>query len=137
LAATLREYVFEWEGRTDIQADVNIDAERRLHLDIEQAIYRVVQEALSNVSRHSRATHVELALSYKADRVEVVVADNGCGFDQDARPGGVGLRSIRERIESLGGVVGIESLPDCGTRLSVRLPIDGSDNGSGTGDNYG
>ena len=73
----------------------------------------------------------------KTGDVEVVVADNGCGFDPVARPGGVGLRSIRERIESLGGVVGIDSLPDCGTRLSVRLPIDGSDNGSGTGDNYG
>ena len=123
LAATLREYVFEWEGRTDIQADVHMDDERRLRLNLEQAIYRVIQEALSNVSRHSHATHVEVALSYKQESVVVIVADNGCGFDQKAKPRGVGLRSIRERIESLGGVVGIESLPDCGTRLTVRLPI--------------
>ena len=123
LAATLREYVFEWENRTDIQADVHIEDERRLSLDIEQAIYRVVQEALSNVSRHSRATHVEVVLSYDKDSVIVIIADNGCGFDQEAKPTGVGLRSIRERIESLGGVVEIESLPDCGTRLTVHLPI--------------
>jgi signal transduction histidine kinase len=112
LAATLREYVFEWEGRTDIQADVRIDDERRLNLDIEQAIYRVIQEALSNVSRHSRAKRVEVVLSYKKDVVVVIIADNGCGFDQEVKPTGVGLRSIRERIESLGGVVEIESLPE-------------------------
>jgi signal transduction histidine kinase len=51
-----------------------------------------------------------------------VVADNGCGFDQEVNQTGVGLRSIRERIESLAGVVEIESLPDCGTRLTAHLP---------------
>ena len=122
LAATLREYVFEWEGRTDIQADVNIVDERRLSLDIEQALYRVIQEALSNVSRHSQADHIEVVLSYTSDMVTAVIADNGCGFDLAAKASGMGLRSIRERIESLGGVVEIESLPDCGTRLTVRLP---------------
>jgi ligand-binding sensor domain-containing protein/signal transduction histidine kinase len=122
LAATLREYVFEWEGRTDIQADVRIDGERRLSLVIEQAIYRIVQEALSNVSRHSRANHVDVVLSYQQSDVRVVVADNGCGFDQEVNQTGVGLRSIRERIESLAGVVEIESLPDCGTRLTAHLP---------------
>ena len=123
LATTLREYVFEWEDRTNIQADVEIEEERDLHLNIEQAIYRVVQEALSNVSRHSRATHVKVELSYKQDAVVVIIADNGCGFDQEIIPSGVGLRSIRERIESLGGLVEINSLPDCGTTLTVQLPI--------------
>lgn len=124
LATTLREYVFEWEDRTDIQADVHIDDERHLRLELEQAVYRVIQEALSNVSRHSRATHVEVALSYKQDSIIVVIADNGCGFDREVKPNGVGLRSIRERIESLGGVVEIDSLPDCGTRLTVHLPVE-------------
>ena len=123
LAATLREYVFEWEGRTDIQADVRIDDERRISLNIEQAVFRVVQEALSNVSRHSRANHIDLILSYKDDKVDVIIADNGCGFDQQSKPTGVGLRSIRERVESLGGVVEIESMPECGTRLTVHLPF--------------
>jgi NarL family two-component system sensor histidine kinase LiaS len=129
LATTLREYVFEWEDRTDIQADVHIDDERHLRLELEQAVYRVIQEALSNVSRHSRATHVEVALSYKQDSIIVVVADNGCGFDREVKPNGVGLRSIRERIESLGGVVEIDSLPDCGTRLTVHLPISRMETG--------
>jgi ligand-binding sensor domain-containing protein/signal transduction histidine kinase len=123
LATTLREYVFEWESRTDIKADVQINNEQRLGLNVEQAIYRVVQEALSNVSRHSHATHVEVSLSYNPNYMGVVIADNGCGFEQTAKQTGVGLRSIRERIESLGGTVEIVSLPDCGTRLTVRLPI--------------
>jgi signal transduction histidine kinase/outer membrane protein assembly factor BamB len=135
LAATLREYVFEWEGRTDIQAEVRIDDEQNLSLEFEQAIFRVVQEALSNVSRHSHAKHVEVVLSYGKDNLDLVIADNGCGFDPEAKPTGVGLRSIRERIESLGGVVGIESLPECGTRLTVNLPINKINNGSTTGEN--
>jgi signal transduction histidine kinase len=136
LPATLREYVFEWEGRTDIQADVRINDERRLSLDIEQAIYRVIQEALSNVSRHSRAKHVEVVLSYEKDMMVVIIADNGCGFDREAKLAGVGLRSMRERIESLGGLVEIDSLPDCGTRLTVHLPIHEGDNGAITGADY-
>ena len=133
LAATLREYVFDWEGRTDIQVDVRIDGERRLNLNSEQAIYRVVQEALSNVSRHSRASHVEVTLSYETERVSVIIADNGCGFSPQATPTGVGLRSMRERIESLGGEVEISSLPECGTRLTVQLPIPEREGGSMTG----
>lgn len=123
LAATLREYVFEWENRTDIQAKLHIENDRRLRLDIEQSIFRVIQEALSNVSRHSRADKVEVVLSYKADTLMVKIADNGCGFDPQEKPTGVGLRSIRERIESLSGTVKIDTLPDCGTSLTVELPI--------------
>jgi signal transduction histidine kinase len=55
--------------------------------------------------------------------VIVIVADNGCGFDLEEKATGMGLRSIRERIESLGGLVEIDSLPDCGTRLTVHLPV--------------
>jgi ligand-binding sensor domain-containing protein/signal transduction histidine kinase len=123
LATTLREYVFEWEGRTDIQADVRIDHERPLRLEVEQAIYRMIQEALSNVSRHSQAKRVEVVLSYSKDEVVVIVADDGCGFNPATAPNGVGLRSIRERIESIGGTVTIESSAECGARLTAHIPL--------------
>ncbi len=123
LVATVREYVFEWEGRTDIQADVSVKGGRRLNLNVEQTIFRVIQEALSNVSRHSRADHVEVKLAFSDDQVEVIIADNGCGFDRDVKPNGIGLLSIQERVQSIGGSVDIVSLPDCGTRLSVNLPV--------------
>jgi ligand-binding sensor domain-containing protein/anti-sigma regulatory factor (Ser/Thr protein kinase) len=133
LATSLRDYVFEWEGRTGIRVEVNISGQKRLKLEIEQAIYRIIQEALSNVARHSRATRVDLTLTYQSHSIEAVVADNGCGFEQQNRPAGIGLRSIQERAESLGGTLEIASAPDCGTRLTARIPI-GSGRKSGKGE---
>ena len=127
LAASLREYVFEWESRTDIPAAVVIENERRLSLDVEQAIYRVIQESLSNVARHSQATHVQVTLIYRPALVESIILDNGCGFDPQTKAGGIGLRSIRERIESLGGAVEIESASHCGTRVTVHVPLKPSE----------
>ena len=124
LATSLREYVFEWENRTDIQASVSITGDCRLALEIEQAVYRVVQEALSNVARHSHATKVEVVLSYGPEGVEAAIVDNGTGFDPQTKPAGIGLRSIRERVESLHGSVHIESHRKSGTRLSARLPLN-------------
>ncbi len=123
LATTLREYVFEWESRTDIQAAVHTQGYQRLKLEVEQAVYRIIQEALSNVARHSRATQVDVSLTCGDDMIEAVVYDNGCGFNQQTRPAGIGLRSIRERAESLGGTVKIESTSECGTRLTARVPL--------------
>ncbi len=126
LPATIREYVFEWENRNSIQADVNITSPRALDLKLEQAIYRVIQEALANVARHSRAERVNVELDYGPDRLVVVVTDDGCGFDGRTRPPGLGLRSIRERIQSVSGWVRIESVPGRGTRLTVEVPLDAS-----------
>jgi ligand-binding sensor domain-containing protein/signal transduction histidine kinase len=123
LETTLREYIFEWESRTDIQVSVRIQGYRRLKLEVEQAMYRIIQEALSNVARHSGATHVDVFLICDEDTIEAVVSDNGCGFNQRARPAGIGLRSIQERAESLGGTVNIESESNCGTRLTARVPL--------------
>ena len=67
LATALREYVFEWENRSDITAKLVIHNEQRLPLEIEQAIYRVTQESLANVARHSNAHHVDVALVYNVD----------------------------------------------------------------------
>lgn len=123
LATSLREYVFDWETRTDIQAKIQVIDERRLHLDVEQAFYRAVQEALSNVARHSKASEVELSLTYLKNELMAVVKDNGCGFDQQSRLAGMGLRTIRERIEAQDGNVVIESAADCGTTITMRAPL--------------
>lgn len=123
LATSLREYVFDWETRTDIQAKIQVNDERRLHLDVEQAFYRAIQEALSNVARHSQATEVELSLTYEKNELVAVVSDNGCGFDQESRQAGMGLRTIRERIEALDGIVSITSAAGCGTTITLRVPL--------------
>lgn len=123
LAATVREYVFEWANRNDIQADVTIDAPHRLELKVEQAIYRVIQESLANVARHSGAQIVHVELRYDNQHLDALVADDGCGFDIESQSAGVGIRSIRERILSIGGRVTFESESGCGTRVRIVVPL--------------
>ncbi len=121
LASTLRDYIFEWENRNDVDVDLVIENESKMALDREQTIYRIVQEALANVARHSKATHASVHLCYHEDEVEVLIEDNGCGFELDQKPSGMGLRSMRERIESKNGQLFIESASGEGTRLRVIL----------------
>jgi ligand-binding sensor domain-containing protein/signal transduction histidine kinase len=123
LPTTLREYVYEWENRNDAEINLTVRDERVLPLDTEQAIYRVIQEALANISRHSRASRVDISLVYQPDSLQVHIADDGCGFDMNQKAKGLGFRSMRERISSVRGNLQIQSAPGQGTRLIVQLPI--------------
>ncbi|MFB3818319.1 MAG: ATP-binding protein [Candidatus Methylomirabilales bacterium] len=100
----------------------------RLPAPVETALYRIVQEALSNAVRHARAGKVEVEVSETDHGVEAVVRDDGRGFDAAAaaRAGdrGLGLLGMRERAESLGGKLTVQSAPGAGTRLAVRIPLD-------------
>lgn len=123
LPTTVREYLFEWENRNEILVELVMSGERPLDLKVEQAVYRVIQESLANVARHSRASQVVVSLQYSPNLLEVVIADNGCGFDITKRMSGLGLRSIRERVESVGGEVQFESGNGHGTRVSLHVPL--------------
>ncbi len=125
LPTTLREYVFEWENRNDAAVNLTIQNERPLPLDVEQAVYRFIQEALANVSRHSKARRVDISLVYNPDSLQVIIADDGHGFDMNQKAKGMGFRSMRERISSIRGTVQIQSAPGQGTRLIAQLPIKG------------
>ena len=125
LATTLREYVFEWENRNGVMINLNIRDPRRLDLEMEQAIYRMIQEALANVARHSRSDQVAVSLVYEADCVAVTVEDNGQGFDVEHKSGGMGLRIIEERAESIGGRAYIESQQGVGTKIVITAPLNG------------
>ena len=123
LPTTVREYAFEWKNRNDIATDVRIESERPLDLKVEQAIYRVIQEGLANVARHSQATRVDVELVYRPDCIEVVIADNGRGFDSQSSLGGLGLRSMRERVESVAGKIKFESQSGQGSKITLSVPI--------------
>ncbi len=125
LAATLREYIFEWENRNDVEVNLTIRNERPLPLETEQAIYRVIQEALANVSRHSQAKRVDISLVYNTDSLHVSIADDGRGFDMNQKSKDMGFRSMRERINSIRGSIQIQSAPGQGTRLITQVPIKG------------
>jgi ligand-binding sensor domain-containing protein/signal transduction histidine kinase len=134
LIAVLREYIYEWEDRSGIQVKLDVDGDKQLPLQIEQALYRIIQEALANIARHSGATLVDIHLDYLccADQfIDLVIEDNGCGFDLTQKPTGVGLRSMRERAAMIHGE--FEIVSNCGdiiktgekrgTRIHVRAPF--------------
>jgi NarL family two-component system sensor histidine kinase LiaS len=122
LAAALRDYVADWSRQNEIAAEVRVQGERPLPLVVEQTLFRVAQEALANISRHSAATTAEVHLAYEAQQVTLTIADNGHGFQTGAVNGkGLGLRSMRERVESLGGHWAVESEPNTGTKIEVHL----------------
>lgn len=125
-AETLREYAVEWAGQTGMDVDVRVhgNGEPPLPSATALALYRVAQEALANVARHSAARSVEVSLRYGADAVTLTIADDGCGFDVGQRYDGMGLHSMRERAESLDGHFTVESEPGQGTRIAVTLSID-------------
>ncbi len=102
---------------------------QRLPPDVETSLYRIVQEGLTNVVRHARASDVGILLEKDADKVKLFVEDNGVGFEQNPIEENmrIGLIGMRERAEMLGGKLTIESSPGKGTSIIVEVP-DGNSN---------
>ena len=100
---TINEYIIEWAYQTGIGAALNVGGFVDLSLEIKQAIYRIMQEALANVARHSSAHNVEVVLSSRDNMVELSVSDDDAGFDTQRQNAGMGLDSMRERAERLNG----------------------------------
>ena len=130
LAATLGWYTKQYATRSNIEVELDTsDFEGRLKPEVEIALYRVAQEALTNVARHTQAQRVTLRLVRQEVAVTVLIEDNGCGFDVEevanrrtSEPG-LGLIGIRERVTALGGRFEVQSQPAHGTRLIVEIPL--------------
>ncbi len=124
LVQAIRKYVTEWSRLNQITANVNVTAEPILPTHIRETLYRVSQEALSNVSKHSQATQVEINLCWENDGFAVQISDNGKGFDiYSIVENGLGLQSMRERLTSLGGRIRVESKPGDGVLVYAWCPI--------------
>ncbi|HLJ82372.1 MAG TPA: sensor histidine kinase [Ktedonobacterales bacterium] len=125
LAPALREYCDEWARRVGIAVDVRVRGERPAPLEVEQALFRVAQEALANVAKHSGATRAEVQLTWEPSALVLTITDNGAGFDAVAVDGkGVGLASMRERIEAVGGALSIGGVAgEPGTRVEACVPL--------------
>jgi signal transduction histidine kinase len=96
----------------------------RLTPEIETALYRIVQESLTNIVKHAQAHSVSIVLGRKSDSVSVIVEDDGVGFDPDrTREGGLGLIGMRERVSLIGGRLTIESRPGAGTAFVAEVPV--------------
>ena len=123
LASALREYAAAWSRGSEIPAEVRVQGERETPLEVEQTLFRVAQEALANIARHSGAKRAEVDLAYGPDALTLRVSDDGHGFDPGKANGGFGLRSMGERMEGLGGYVDVESAPGVGTRVTCFCPL--------------
>jgi len=129
----------EWYCRSsgEMHADTRIETELALNEEkipeySKIVIYRVLQEALNNALRHSRADAIRLSLESVNDRIRLCVEDNGCGFDPDetirsADPlSGYGLKGMSDRAEVVGGSLSLDSSPGRGTTVCLELPIKGN-----------
>jgi signal transduction histidine kinase len=116
----------EGEAHVELEADlgsVSGGGPRRFDPHVESAIYRLVQEALSNAAKHADATRVSVRVTVRDAKVEVVVRDDGRGFDTDASTAGFGLLGMRERVALVGGTLAVTSRPGEGTEIQVVLPL--------------
>ena len=127
LVAALNEHARQVVGRSSFKVTVvGTEIAPRLPPATEITLFRIVQEALNNISKHAQATEVTITVKASPDEVIVTIADNGRGFDPAARPAqptrSLGMVSMRERAESMGGTLRIESAPSQGSRVNVAAP---------------
>lgn len=132
LCSALRWYVDGFAQRSGIEVDLDLpDAYRRLPGEMETAIFRVVQESLTNIHRHSGSPVAKIQLRVAGDQVTVAIGDKGKGIPPEklqemssSGTPGVGIRGMRERLRQLGGTLDIKSSRS-GTVVTVRLPVEG------------
>jgi signal transduction histidine kinase len=101
----------------------NVDLPHQIGASESLCLYRIAQEALTNVVKHSKATRASVQLAFLRDALELVVADTGQGFDQSGATNGLGLTSMRQRVQLLNGAIAVHTRKGAGTRISVRIPF--------------
>ncbi len=128
--AALREYLSRFIRQFSLQVELSVQPElegQDLPQTVAVQLLRIIQESLSNVRKHAHAHCAQVSLALSGARLQVIVSDDGLGFDPPAvvtSPGaGFGLRSMRERAEALGGSLQIDSAPGKGTRVIVEVPV--------------
>jgi two-component system, NarL family, sensor histidine kinase DevS len=133
LADALQSMARELLGGSAIALEENLDGatevERRLPAEGVHEVVQIAREAISNVGRHSRATNAEVRLVVDGDEATLTIADDGTGFDPDARLGSghFGLANLRDRAAAIAGTLSIQSGAGKGTRIIVRLPLASSE----------
>lgn len=117
-------------ARHGLAVEASLPEEPDAPLEVKQAIYRIVQEFVHNTVKHARAQRITVRLEQTPEGMRLDAADDGIGFDPDGSfPGHLGLRSMRERAESLGGTLAIESAPGRGTRVAAHIPVSAASEG--------
>lgn len=123
LAAAIEHHVNEFEARSHIPCHLSMNREEfRLKDNLAITLFRLVQEALTNIARHAQADEVWIDLKEDREAIHVSIADDGCGFDPTQAGGTFGLLGMQERVTMLGGKLILDSQPGQGTRIRARFP---------------
>jgi signal transduction histidine kinase len=134
LKDALASFINEWSSQHDITANFHAEMagsmkDHELSDVVEINVYRIVQECLNNIKKHSKATEVNVLFHLNLQEAVLIVEDNGQGFNAStdslkaSAPSGLGLLSMRERASLLNGTVDIESSPGKGTTILIRVPL--------------
>jgi signal transduction histidine kinase len=127
VAEAVRGYLEQWKERTGISTELIVEGDVRVPPSVELQLVRIIQESLTNVRKHSKASHVSVSLTRKPEKIIASVVDDGVGFDPAAKTRAefprFGLTTIRERAESIGGTIAVESGKGAGTAVRLEVPI--------------
>ena len=127
LIPALRQLIAKRQENNGVAIDLRLQGNHRLPENIEAELYRIVQEALSNVAKHSQADHAIVSLNMEVEnRIVLEIEDSGIGFDPKtikSLPGHLGLTSMEERVRAIGGILALDSQPGKGTRLKVEITL--------------
>jgi signal transduction histidine kinase len=123
LEVVVRELVKEFQTTTAIVPVVQIQCNCAIPPEVNSAVYRILQEALTNVTRHSKATEVTIQVFTQSLMLHLLVMDNGKGFDPEQNQTGFGLQGMRERTATLSGKFTLGSRPEVGCSITVQIPL--------------
>jgi len=140
LLLALRRFTDDWSQNTGVPVDLHTGGDlgtHRLPPELETTLYRIAQEALTNVARHAQAKRVSVLLERRPGYVSLIIEDDGRGFDAQgvigapAGPGKLGVLGMQERVRLAGGTFAIESAPGAGATVFARLPLEPRAEGCG------
>ncbi len=126
LAAIIEELVINFQANTNIAIAWEINLASTLTIEVSTALHRIIQEALTNITKHAHATKVDLYLEEVAGKILLSIRDNGCGFDPNDNTTGFGLQGMQERTTALQGKLQILSQGGEGCELRVEIPFSAS-----------
>ncbi len=137
LLSALKRYIEQFQEDEPVHVDLNvIGREERVDSSLEIALFRIVQESLTNVRKHSEATEVVIKIEFLPDRLNLLIRDNGCGFELDAvrqakMSNSFGLTGISERVQLVKGTSSIKTSPGKGTQILVSVPVSQEEEAKG------
>ena len=127
LEQVLGEFLHQWKDQSGVSTELMIDSDLRLQTSVELQVVRIIQESLTNVRKHARATTARVEVHKRGDQLVVSVRDDGLGFNPEAQTRGefpkFGLTTMRERASSIRGSLEIESAPGAGTTVRFTMPL--------------